>query len=111
MAQSDELNAESRVKFGQGSLKFIKAVILEKRQIDSIQQLVKQGKALTASANFMDKLTIVRSIAPATQLASMVPGDVQEGFTTFGEITDYAQKHNITVPSTADAEKQLGDGP
>jgi hypothetical protein len=111
MAQSDELDAESRVKFGQGSLKFIKAVILEKRQVDSIHQLVTQGKALSASANFMDKLTIARSIAPATKLASLVPGDVQEGFTTFGQITDYAQKHNISVPSTSDAEKQLGDGP
>jgi hypothetical protein len=111
MAQSDELTAESKVKFGQGSLKFVKAIILEKRQIDSIQKLVAQGKALVASANFMDKLQVMRSVVPATQMAFMVPGDVQEGFTTFGQITDYAQKHNISVPSTADAEKELGDGP
>jgi hypothetical protein len=111
MAQSDELSDESKARFAQGTLKFAIAVLLEKRQVDSILKLVAMGKSLGASANPFDKISVARSIAPAMKLATLVPGDVTGGLTTFGQITAYAQKHKITVPSMDDAQKQLGDGP
>lgn len=48
---STELSDESKVKFAEGTGKFILGVILEKQQIDTITKLVEQGKSLAASAS------------------------------------------------------------
>lgn len=110
MAKSDQLSDDSKKKFGQGAVKFVHAIILEKAQIETIKQLVDQGKVLAGSSNPLDKVKAIGLVKPVTEMTIMVPGDVQEGFTTFGHITSFAQQQNIAVPSLADQNAALGKG-
>lgn len=110
LTKSDKLSDESKKKFGQGAVKFVHAILLEKAQIEIIKKLVDQGKVLAGSSNPFDKVKAIGLVKPVTDMAIMVPGDVQEGFTTFGHITSLAQQQNIAVPSLTDQNAALGKG-
>ncbi len=110
LAKSEGISDESKVKFAKGAGKFIEGVLLEKEQIEMVQKLAEQAKALTASANMMEKAKLLGMVKPATELALMVPGDVKEGFTTLGKIMKFAKKNNITeIPNAEKATAGLGD--
>ena len=110
LGKSDELSAESKVKFGEGAGKFIKGVLQERAQIQTIQQLVEQGKALSSSASILDKVKVIGLVKPVTDLSLMVPGDVKEGTSTLGKIMSFAQSHSITnIPDSDKATSDLGD--
>ena len=111
LAKSETLSDESKAKFLEGTGKFITAIMLEKEQIATIKKLVDQGKALTSSASPFGKIKAIGLVKPATELATMVPGDISEGMTVFGQITSFAAKHNIAMPSQAESMKTLGEGP
>lgn len=108
LAKSDNLSDEAKERFSKGTVKFLEGVLLEKKQIETVVKLVQQGKALSASANMLEKAKLLLMVKPATELASMVPGDVKEGFTTFGQITAFAKKQNVTVPSQESMDSELG---
>jgi cyclophilin family peptidyl-prolyl cis-trans isomerase len=110
MENSGELSAESKKIFAKGSAQFIDGIFLEKKQIETIQKLVEQGKQLTQSANPLEKLKVAKLIRPVAALASLVPGDVKEGASTLKSITKFTKRQQIKVP--ADQEKTndlLGD--
>ncbi len=109
LAKSQTLSEESKAKFAKGTVKFLQGVILEKQQIVTITSLVAQGKALVSSAGIMGKVKAMGMVKPASEMAFLVPGDVKEGFTTLGQITSFANKQNITVPSQDEINKDLGD--
>jgi hypothetical protein len=110
IAQSNQLSDESKVKFAEGTGKFIEGVILEKEQVSAIQNLVAQGKAVSASASPFEKLKVIKLIRPITALSVMVPGDVVEGTTTLGKIMKFCKTQNITnVPNSDKATASLGD--
>ena len=110
LAKSDTLSDESKAKFLQGTVKFIQAVVLEKAQSEAIEKLVAEGKALASSASMFEKIKVLSLIKPATTMATIVPGDVKEGATTFGQITSFAQKQNIQMPSESEQMNKLGGG-
>jgi hypothetical protein len=110
LAESNQLSDESKVKFAEGTGKFIEGVILEKEQIATIQKLVDQGKALSASASPFEKLKVIGLVRPVTTLAVIVPGDVAEGTTTLGKIMKFCKSQNITnIPNSDKATASLGD--
>jgi hypothetical protein len=110
IAQSNQLSDESKVKFAQGTGKFIEGVIFEKEQVPAIQKLVDQGKSLSASASPFEKLKVIKLVRPVSTLAVMVPGDVAEGTTTLGKIMKFCKTQNITnVPNSDKATASLGD--
>ena len=98
------------MKFAEGTGKFIEGVILEKEQVPAIQNLVAQGKSVSASASPFEKLKVIKLIRPITALSVMVPGDVAEGTTTLGKIMKFCKTQNITnVPNSDKATASLGD--
>jgi hypothetical protein len=109
MDKSDSLSDESKIKFAEGSGLFIEGVVQLRAQVKTVQQLAEQGRALTASANVLEKAKIVGLVAPAAQLASSMPGDVKEGTSTLGKILSFAKRQNVTVPNSEKAENALGD--
>jgi hypothetical protein len=111
LAKSGELSAEAKVKFAEGTGKFAKGIAAEAAQIAMIKKLVDQGKALTQSASLMDKPKVAGLIKPATELATLVPGDVKEGLATLSQITQFATKHQLALPSEVAAASKLGEGP
>ncbi len=111
LAKSTELSAEGKVKFVEGTAKFAKGVAAEAAQIAAIKQLVDQGKSLATSASPMEKMKIAGIIKPASELAALVPGDVKEGITTFGQITKFATTQKLELPSEANAMNSIGNMP
>jgi hypothetical protein len=111
LAKSDSLSAESKEKFAKGTVKFLQGVMMEKEQIDAVMKLVEQGKALSSSAGMTEKVKVLGMIKPAIELASLVPGDVKEGLTTFRQITSFAKGQSIPVPTSGEATDKLGEGP
>ena len=109
MANSESLSDEAKGKFLEGTVKFIDAIILERAQIVTIKQLIEQGKDLSKSSGLMEKPKILGLVKPATELASMVPGDVKEGLTVFAQISSFAAKHKLALPSNASQMSKLGD--
>lgn len=110
LAKSGELSAESKVKFAEGTGRFIEGVILEKAQIETITKLVGQGKAIASSASLMEKMKVANMVRPVTDLSSMVPGDVKEGTSTLGKIMKFAKSQNITnIPNSDKATASLGE--
>jgi hypothetical protein len=110
IAQSNQLSDESKVKFAEGTGKFIEGVILEKEQVPAIQNLVAQGKSVSASASPFEKLKVMKLIRPISALAILVPGDVAEGTTTLGKIMKFCKTQNITnIPNSDKATASLGD--
>lgn len=109
MEKSDTLSDESKIKFAEGSAKFIEGVIQLRAQVKTVQQLAEQGKAMTASANVLEKAKVVGLVAPAGQLASSLPGDVKEGTGTLGKIMSFAKRQNVTIPNGDKAESALGE--
>lgn len=110
LSQSSELSAESKAKFAQGTGTFILGVILEKQQIETLQRLVEQGKALSASANPFDKLKAIGLVKPVMTLSTMVPGDVATGTSTLGKIMKFCKTQKITeVPNSDKATASLGE--
>lgn len=110
LTKSDELSAESKVKFAEGSGRFIEGVLLEKAQIETITKLVGQGKAIASSASLMEKMKVANMVRPVTDLSSMVPGDVKEGTSTLGKIMKFAKSQNITnIPNSEKATASLGE--
>ena len=108
--QSNELSAESKAKFAQGTGKFILGVILEKEQIDTIQKLVEQGKALSSSANPFEKIKVIGLVKPVMTLSTIVPGDVATGTSTLGKIMKFCKTQKITeIPNSDKATASLGD--
>ena len=101
MAESVELSAEAKAKFAEGSAKFVGAVLLEKQQIETIQKLVEQGQSLVKSSSPLEKAGALSIVKPVTTMATMVPGDVEEGLSTLSKIVEFSTKHNITPPKNA----------
>ena len=109
LAQSQELSAESKVKYAEGTGKFIEGVLLEKDQIEKIQKLVEQGQSLAKSASILEKPKMLGLVKPVKTLSTMVPGDVKEGTLTLGKIMKFAKKENITsIPNADKAAASLG---
>jgi len=110
LTKSDALSAESKVKFAEGTGKFIEGVLLEKAQIETITKLVSQGKAIASSASIMEKVKVANMVKPVTDLSLMVPGDVKEGTSTLGKIMKFAKSQNITnIPNSEKATSSLGE--
>jgi hypothetical protein len=110
IAQSNQLSDESKVKFAEGTGRFIQGVILEKEQVPAIRNLVAQGKSVSASASPFEKLKVIKLVRPVSALAIMVPGDVAEGTTTLGKIMKFCKTQNITnIPNSDKATANLGD--
>lgn len=107
LQKADNLSDEAKAKFVEGAAKFVGGVVLEEKQIETIKSLVDQGKSLASSASPMEKPKVLGLIKPATEMATMVPGDVKEGVTVLGMITTFATKHKLSVPSKEEASKSL----
>ena len=109
LEKADDLSVESKAKFAEGTVKFVGGVVLEKQQIETIKNLVDQGKSLASSASPMEKPKVLGMIKPASEMATMVPGDVKEALTVLGLITKFATKHKISIPSLDEKTEAIGD--
>lgn len=109
MASSKELSAESKIKFSEGTAKFVEGILLEKKQIETIIQLVKQGQSLVQSASPLEKVGVLSMVKPLTTMSTAVPGDVKEGMATLSKITAFAKNQKISVPSAEKATSGVGE--
>ena len=110
LSQSTEISAESKVKYAEGTGKFIEGVLQEKAQIETTQKLVEQGQSLAQTASPLEKVKVLGVIKPITTLAGILPGDIKEGTSTLSKIMEFAKKQNITaIPNADKATAGLGD--
>ncbi len=111
MEKKEELSAESKEKFGQGTAKFAEGSMSEKKQIETIQNLAGQGTTLAKSGSPQEMKKAKGLLDQVTTLSSFVPGDFKEGLSTLSSIMKFAKKQNITVPNEEEITKLLGANP
>ena len=107
MQKGTALSDAAKEQFKAGAEKFGTGLVTQVAQIPTVKSIVTEGQAAIKSGNPVQKAKLTKALAPATSLASSLPGDVKAAGETAKMILDFSNKNNIKVPSLEGAVSGL----
>jgi hypothetical protein len=104
-AQSEggTLSAESKAQFSEGLGHMGRGLLGTVKLKDSAVAFQKAAQAKISSASMLEKMSVTKSLAAGTYVATNLPGHVTSLGSGLKSALSFAQSHNIPVPADATA--------